>query len=120
MLSAVQVVKVRKAFESMYDSICTVKVRQEYEKPNKATGFREVAVLEDEPCHLQYTNAGPAESGDASTSISQQIRLFLSPDKEIPAGSKIIVNLTAFKLSGVPAKYKTHQEIELKLWDRWS
>lgn len=123
MLSAVQMVKVQRAIESMYDSMCTVKIKQEYEKPNGETGFRDVTVLENEPCHLKYMNAGPADSGDASASISQQIKLFLSPDKEILAGSKITVFSAGFersyKFSGVSRGYETHQEIELELDDRW-
>lgn len=119
MLSTAQVVKARKAFGKMYGSTCTVKIRQQYEKPNGATGFTEVAVLEEEPCHLDYTNTAPAAQGEAVAVNSQQIRLFLSPDREIPAGSKIIVDSVEFKRSGVSAKYETHQEIELELWDRW-
>lgn len=119
MLSTAQVVKIRKAIESQYDSICTVKVKREFEKSNSATGFSEATVFENEPCHLQYTNTGPASPDNAVANISQQIRLFLSPDREIPSGSKITVNSVDFKLSGAVAKYKTHQEIELDLWDRW-
>lgn len=120
MLSANQMVKVREAFETMYDSTCTVVVREEYEKDNGSTGFREVTVLENAPCSLQYTGAGATQQGDAAASVSQEIRIFISPDKEIPAGSKITVNSVNYTYSGVAAKYQTHQEIVLELWERWS
>ena len=120
MLSQNQVVKVRKAFETMYDSICTVVVHEEYEKENGSTGFREVAVLENEPCHLKYSTISDATQGDAVTTVSQEIRLFVTPDVEIKAGSKITVNSVNYTHSGVVAKYATHQEIVLRLWEKWS
>ena len=113
-------VKVRKAFETMYDSTCTVIVHEEYERENGSTGFYDVIVLKDAPCHLQYTGVKAAEQGDAVATVSQEIRLFISPDVEILAGSKITVNSVDYTHSGVVAKYATHQEIVLKLWDRWS
>lgn len=120
MLSENQILKVRKAFETMYDSKCTVVVHEEYEKSNGSTGFRDVTILEDEPCHLKYNSVSDAVQGDAVATVSQEIRLFLTPDAEILAGSKITVNSVNYTHSGVVAKYATHQEIVLKLWDRWS
>lgn len=120
MLSKNQVVKVRKAFETMYDSVCTVVANKEYVKPNGSTGFEPVTVLEDEPCHLQYNSVNAAEQEAAVATVSQEIRLFISPDVEIPAGSKIIVNSVDYAHSGVVAEYATHQEIVLKLWEKWS
>lgn len=113
-------VKVRKAFEKMYDSKCTVTVKQEYEKDNGATGFGPVVILKDEPCKIQFSTISSAVPGDAVASVGQEIRLFISPDVEIPSGSEMTVNSTKYKLSGVVAKYQTHQEIMLKLADGWS
>ena len=120
MLSENQVVKVRNAIETMYDSKCTVVIKEKYEKENGSTGFREVTILEDEPCKLQYTGVSDAVQGDAVATVSQEIRLFVRPDVEILAGSKITVNSVDYTHSGVVAKYATHQEIVLKLLDRWS
>ena len=120
MLSQHQMVKVRKAFEKMYDSTCTVIVHEEYEKENGSTGFHDVTVLEDEPCKVQYSSVKAAVQDAAVATVSQEIRLFISPDVEIPTGSKIIVNSVNYTHSGVGAKYPTHQEIVLTLWDRWS
>ena len=113
-------VKVRKAFETMYDSICTVVVHEEYEKPNGSTGFRDVTILEDEPCKVQYSGVKAAEQGVVMAIVSQEIRLFISPDVEIPAGSKIVADSVNYTHSGVVAKYVTHQEIVLSLLERWS
>ena len=120
MLSQHQVVKVRKAIEKTYDSTCTVIVHEEYEKDNGSTGFREVTVLEDAPCKVQFSSVKAAEQDTAVATVSQEIRLFISPDIEIIAGSKIVANSVNYTHSGVVAKYATHQEIVLTLWDRWS
>ena len=120
MLSNNQVVKVRKAFEEMYDSKCTVTVQQEYEKENGATGFGPVVILEDEPCKIQFSTVSSASPDDAVAHVVQEIRLFISPDVEISSGSEIVSNSTKYELSGVAAKYDTHQEIMLKLADGWS
>lgn len=120
MLSQNQILKVRKAFETMYDSKCTVIVHEEYEKENGSTGFHNITILEDEPCHIQYSSVSDAVQGDAVATVSQEIRLFVRPDVEISAGSKITVNSVNYTHSGVVAKYATHQEIVLKLMDRWS
>ena len=120
MLSTNQMVKVRKAFETMYESKCTVVVQEEYEKDNGSTGFRDVTILKDEPCHLQYSSVSDAVQGDAVAMVSQEIRLFVRPDVEILAGSKITVNSVNYTHSGVVAKYATHQEIVLTLLNRWS
>ncbi len=118
MLSQNQLVKVRKAIERMYDKTCTVVIQEEYEKPNGATGFRDAILLEEEPCHIDFNSISASEQGEAVASVSQEIRLFISPDVEIPAGSKIIADSVDYAHSGVAAKYATHQEIILKLWEK--
>ena len=120
MLSANQMVKVRKAIETMYDAVCTIIIREEYEKDNSTTGFRNVVLLEDEPCHIKYSSVKSAVPEETAANVSQEIRLFISPDIEIPAGSRITVNQVDYARSGVVAEYATHQEIVLSLWKGWS
>ena len=120
MLSKNQLVRVRKAFEAMYDSVCTVVIQEEYEKGNGSIGHRLVTILEDVPCHLQYSSVSDASQDDAVATVAQEIRLFITPEEEIPAGSKITVNSVDYTHSGVVAKYATHQEIVLRLLERWS
>ena len=104
----------------MYNSTCTVIVQEEYEKDNGATSFREVTLLEDEPCRVQFSSVKSAVQDDAMATVSQEIRVFIRPDVEIPSGSKMTINSVNYTHSGVVAKYETHQEIVLTLWDRWS
>lgn len=119
MLSNNKMVKARRAFESIYDSLCTVTVFEKYEKENGTTGFREAVTIENEPCKLQFKTSA-AQLGDAASSVSQEIRLFMRPEPNIPAGSRIIVDSVEYKHSGVADRYHTHQEIVLLLADRWS
>ena len=112
----------RKALESTYEGRATVveylKIKDEY----GLTSFQEVTVLEDQPCKLSF-EALTSNSGDPVATISQGVKLFLSPDVEIKAGSKIIVTqngrTTEYSNSGVPAVYSTHQEIMLTLFENW-
>lgn len=61
---------------------------------------------------------------DTAAALSQGVKVFLSPNVSIKAGSKLTVTqngvTTAYKSSGVPAVYPTHQEIILTLFERWA
>ena len=124
MLSPAQVVAVRRLHEKMYDGKCTVIEYQKKKKADQSTGFEEIEVLKDQPCRLSFSTSESANSGAAATGIGQVIKLFLSPDVAIKAGSKIMVTQNgireAYKNSGVPAVYATHQEIVLELFTRWA
>lgn len=115
---------VRKAIELLYDGVCTVTEHQEYEKENGATGFKDVVVIENEPCHLSFSNTTSTKEGDVAATVSQVTELFISPDVTITPGSKITVTqngvTTDYTRSGVTSKYDTHQQIILELWKRWS
>ena len=90
---------VREAIESLYDCTATVTVRVPYED-GAVTRFREEELFSGEP---------------------QSVKLFLAPEREIPAGSKITVEgrgmTRVYARSGQPAVYGSHQEIALALWD---
>lgn len=117
-------VKTRKAIERLYNGTCTVTEHQEYEKDNGSTGFRDVVVLENEPCHLSFSNTSSTKEGEAAATVSQVTELFISPDVEIAPGSKITVTqngvTTDYTRSGKAAVYSTHQQIVLELWEGWS
>ena len=117
-------VKVRKAIESLYDDVCTITTREEYEKENGSIGFRDVIKVENEPCHLSFGTKTSTKEGDVAASVSQVVELFIRPDLEIPPGSKITVThqgvTTDYTHSSVSANYATHQEIILDLFERWS
>lgn len=124
MLSKNQVVKARKAIESMYDGTCTVTEYQEYIKENKSTGHHEVVILEGQPCRLSFSSSPNTNHTESAAQLVQTIKVFLAPDVRVQAGSKLIITqngvTTEYKSSGEPALYQTHQEIMLELFKGWA
>lgn len=132
MLSQAKVVRARKAVESLYDGVCDIIEYRKVTKANKSTGFEEVTVLSKQPCRLSYKAStsmslsikSTQEEKDLSSSMEQMIKLFISPDIEIKVGSKIVITqngkTVAYKGSGQPAIYQTHQEITLDLFEGWA
>lgn len=125
MLSKAQVVRTRKAIESLYIGSCTVSEYQKVIKPNKSTGFKEVVVLENQPCRVSFKNINATNPTDnLASSVVQIITLFIAPELAIKPGSKITVNqnntVKSYKASGEPALYDTHQELVLELFDDWA
>ena len=115
---------VRKALESMYIGVCDVIEHQKTIDPiTKRTSFIDVTVLMSQPCRVSFRSAPIAGDGNTSA-ITQVITLFLSPDVTIPNGSKIEVTQngvrTIYTNSSEPKIYESHQEIELKLFERWT
>lgn len=120
-----EMVKARKAVESMYSGTCTVTEHQKVKNTDKSTGFKDVVVLEDQPCRLSFktiSQTDPKETG--ASAMVQVIKLFIAPEIALKPGSKITVTqnnvTTEFKNSGKSAVYTTHQEVILELFDRWS
>lgn len=124
MLPKNAVVKVRKAIGMGYDGLCTITEQQKYTRPNKSTGFREVAVIENQPCRLSFTTAPSTNSNGAVSGTAQTVKLFLAPELDVKEGSKITVTqngvTTDYRRSGTPAVYPTHQEIILELFKGWA
>ncbi len=124
MLSQNQMVKIRKAKESMYIGVLSVVEYRKVKNEDKTTGFEEVIVLENEPCKLSFKNVTSTSDTQSFSVLAQSISLILSPDVIIRAGSKIIVNQNGitqeYKNSGEAAVYTTHQEIILELFKGWS
>jgi len=115
----------RKALERTYEGWATVYEYREVTDPDTyLTDFKEVAVLEDQPCKLSFKTLDATTDTGTVAAIAQGVKLFLSPDVTIAPGSKIVVTqcgvTTTYSNSGVPAKYHTHQEITLTLFERWA
>jgi hypothetical protein len=112
----------RKAQESLYDGVCTVIERQKVkDERSKLTDFKDVVVLENQPCKLSFKTLAATSQTESAANITQQTKLFISPDISINAGSKITVTqdgvTTDYTCSGVPAVYPTHQEVILELFE---
>ena len=115
----------RRAIESRYTGLCTVKAYQEITDPvTHITRTRLVTIFEDQPCRLSYETLTAAVQTDTAATIAQGVKLFISPDVVIPAGSTITVTqagrTTIYNKSGQAAVYPTHQEIILSLEDEYA
>ena len=98
-----------------------VKVRDE---ASKLTRMEPVVVLEGQPCRISFETLKAAEQSNSGAAVTQVTKLFVSPEVEVKAGSKVTVTqdgaTTDYTHSGIPATYPTHQEIILELFERWA
>lgn len=115
----------RKAIEFRYNGTCSVyeykKVRDE---KTKITNGREALVAGGIPCHLSFSSAPAALKSGAAVSRTQEVKVFLAPEVQIKAGSKLVIIQNgiekSYKFSGEPAVYPSHQEINLELFSGWT
>lgn len=115
----------RKAIESTYiGSMVVIEHQKVKDEETKLTGYKDVAVIENQPCKLSFESLKTASQSDSAATVTQTTKLFVSPDIVIKAGSKITVTqagiTTDYTCSGVPAVYLTHQEIILDLFEDWT
>ncbi|MGO0986714.1 hypothetical protein ACTPEW_12330 [Clostridioides difficile] len=107
--------RTRKAIEMLYRDKCTIVEYQPVkDHVTKRTNNKEVVALENQPCKLSYKNITSATDGKVAK-LEQTIKLFISPDIEIKAGSKLIINNKECVRSGESAIYPNHQEVVLEL-----
>ncbi|WP_455715435.1 hypothetical protein [Anaerosporobacter sp.] len=114
----------RNAVEQLYEDKCTVIEYQSVKDPvTMITKKQEVIVLTNQPCKLSFSTSNTTDEGDNVATVSQEVKLFVSPNISINAGSKIFVIHDSiehvYKSSGEPSAYFTHQEIALELFKGW-
>lgn len=110
----------RMAQESLYEDTCTIYA---YEKLTDArthiTSTQKVVACENQSCRMSFSSIPAAGDTQAADTVTQFIKLFLSPDIAVKAGSNIVVTragvANTYKNSGMPSVYSTHQEINLEL-----
>ncbi len=115
----------KKAIEQFYEDVCNVYEYQSIKnEKTKLTEKREVVILENLPCKISFENTAATAGKEGAAEKEISVKLFLAPNINIKAGSKVIVihngETTAYSNSGVSARFFTHQEIELKLFERWA
>lgn len=116
-------VNTKKAVESQYKGVCMVIEQRKYMAGN-ITKLREVLVKKGIPCRLSYSSAPAAGEAAPASPIMQTAKLFLAPEIQVKAGSKLLVTqngiTTAYQRSGQPVVYGSHQEINLMLFEGWA
>ncbi|WP_307745969.1 hypothetical protein [uncultured Phascolarctobacterium sp.] len=124
MLSQNTLVRHRKAIEKLYDSVCTVITSVEITDENGVTNFQDVMLYENQPCRISQSNVTAANNNYVVSEIDKVIDLYIAPELDIPAGSRIVATFndiaTEYKASGVPARYATYQKIRLEYVGRWA
>lgn len=117
-------VNYKTAARSLWNGRCSVFVRQgELNKQNGRTEFNEVLLHDNLPCRLSHKSV-TATSGVSNAAVATSlIKLFLSNDVAVPAGSKIVVTQNGtvgeYQKSGEPAVYSGHMEIVLERFKKW-
>ena len=106
--------------ERLYHDTCDIyKGVEALDDISKQTYFSWELIRSGEPCRVSFSGVVPVVRGDAVTTVSQTIKLFLKPGVEVLPGSKIIVTRggveTEYRASGQPASYPSHQEVMLEL-----
>lgn len=117
--------RARRAIESMYQDSCTITVREPIRNIDTGiTSFAERTLYTALPCRVSRKTLAAAGHNEVADKVSQVIVLYLAPETEIPAGSRIAVVRNGAEVlycrSGEPMRYHTHQEIMLDLWKGWA
>lgn len=111
----------RKALERLWKDRCSIFVKEKVTDPTThLTDFEEKPLLQDQPCKLSFETLNSTD-GDHVATVAQSVKLFISPDVEIPAGCKIVVTrfndlerTFTYSRSGEPGIFTNHQEIMLE------
>lgn len=112
---------VRHQLELLYEDSCTViSYEPKIEEETGITKTEEKILYADLPCRLSFSSSQTV-SGDMPPQISQSVKLFVSPEADIPPGCLIKVNrggnIRKYAASGASSVYSTHQEISLHLYE---
>lgn len=116
----------RKAIESTYSGVCTVKERRDVrdERTKITRKDEEVAVIENQPCKLSFEKINAVIQTETAASVTQSTKLFIAPETNIKPGSKVIVEqngvTTVYSASGEPSVYPSHAEYMLELFKGWA
>lgn len=113
----------RKIIESQYDATCDIIEYKPFEDGEFANK-REETIFNNKPCRLSFEDIYSNSESDTQSFVNQKVKLFISPDIEIPSGCRIDITrlgkTKSYKSSGEPAIYISHQEIILELFKGWS
>lgn len=117
--------KAKKAIEALYEGTCTVYTGQKSKDPDTGeTVFTETAIITDAPCRLSFSSFPATNIVSNAPVLGQATKLFISPGVTVPPGSKLVVTQNGithtYSNSGEPARYVTHQEINLELFKGWA
>lgn len=104
--------------EILYTDKCDIYSWESVKDPiTKVTEPKKVSKYKKIPCRISFKTISAVNQSTYKPILTQVVKLFLSKDIEVSAGSEIIVyrdeKSFLYKCSGMPAKYSNHQEIIL-------
>lgn len=116
----------RKGVEALYNCRCSIE--NVVNVKNAETGITTQIwqmVADDVPCKKSIKNIAASNEDGSAAAASQEIKLFLAPEINVKAGSRITItdglNKTErFKSAGRTAIFTNHQEIVLELAEKWA
>ena len=108
----------RKQLEKMYNSRCAIINYTEKVDEYGTTTYTPVIIAKEQPCKLSYNSANNATQTKTVDNVEQTITLIMSPTLDVKEGSDVTVTLyngtiLEFVSSGIPKRYRSHQEISL-------
>lgn len=115
---------IKKDLRRLWDDTCSIYV---YEKTTnestKRTEFGETMIYQDIPCKLSFEALNTVNQVFHADDKSQNVKLFLDNELEIPTGSKVVVmrgeNSFTYKVGSI-GMFCSHQELRLTTFDRWA
>lgn len=112
------------AIKLFWKDKCTVIIKdKDTNLETHITGFSEKALIENAPCKLSFSTLSSTGEGNVAA-VAQSVKLFLSNEINVPAGSKIMVTRKGktyiFQRSGLPGVFAYHQEMMLEPWKGWA
>ena len=104
--------------EILYTDRCDIYNWESVKDPTtKVTEHKKFLRYENIPCRISFKSITSVNQTTYEPILTQVVKLFLSKDIEVNAGSEIVVyrsgKVFQYKCSGMPAKYSSHQEIIL-------
>lgn len=120
----------RKMIETTYIGVCDI-IEYAY-TVNPITRLSEkskITVVSNQPCRISFemynrNSIKSVKTDDMVSEVRQSIKLFIAPEITVNPGSVIVVTqngvTTAYKKSGQPSVYFSHQEILLDLYDEFA
>lgn len=113
------------ALKKLWDGTCDVYVRKYVRnEKNGRDEPQEIKTIEGEPCRLSFSSISNTTEEESAPLIQQTVKLFISKELDIPAGSKIVVTqegrTNEYQKSGEPAVYSFHQEIMLIPFEKYA
>lgn len=116
--------KAKKNLAVLFEDKCNIYEYVKEKQANGSTAHKEKLVQSDIPCKISFKSVSQVSENSQNAQQVQAVTLFIPPDMHIKAGSKLEISkngvVTAYKNSGVPALYSTHNEIALELFRGWT